>query len=328
MQLVNKRFSRSIDEVGRFTGRKLVLILALAREVWTASSKKPKVAILFATTRKGSFIVDLLINEILRMHRTPRILYIHTVGFTALANSSKIWHILVRRMFRGAQKVVVLSERLTKDLEPFVSEHTFETISNCAPDESFALLRETAPERSSITFISNLIPSKGAHDFVHIAERLTSDHKHSFELVGADADEDYTQMLRSEIARIKNKSIILHGPLFGDDKKDILRRSKVLVFPSTYKYEAQPLTLIEALQHGVPVVAYDVGGIGDIVQDGVEGFVVPVGDKVALEHAVEKIVNDEHRCAMMADACRQKFRSTFSRPSFDESWKELLHDFL
>jgi glycosyltransferase involved in cell wall biosynthesis len=327
IQFVNKKFSRSIEEVGGFSLRKLLLVAGLAKDVWKACSRKPSVIILFATTRRGSFLVDTLLHEIIRHHRIPTILYIHTVGFSELAEAGVIWRLLVRKMFAKAARVVVLSEKLIADLKSFATPDAVAVIENCLSDRQDWSADESITERRSISFISNLIPSKGALDFVHVAASLESASKFSFEIVGADADKAYKAALEAAISQIREKTVVLHGAVFGKEKELILRRSRILVFPSTYKLEAQPLTLIEALRNGIPVVAYDTGGVADIIENGREGFVVSQGDRHALRLAVEKLANDDVLWEEMSRASREKFSARFSRQAFDNSWKELVNEF-
>ena len=60
-------------------------------------------------------------------------------------------------------------------------------------------------------------------------------------------------------------------------------------FMLTSNYEGYGLVIIEAMQYGLPVVMTDVGVAGEIVKDGVNGLIVPVGDKNALVQALEKM---------------------------------------
>ena len=69
-----------------------------------------------------------------------------------------------------------------------------------------------------------------------------------------------------------------------------LSRAAVLVLPS--EAEGLPMSIIEAFAWGVPVISTPVGSIPDILHDGVEGFVIPVGDTEALARALEQLIGD------------------------------------
>lgn len=66
-----------------------------------------------------------------------------------------------------------------------------------------------------------------------------------------------------------------------------------------------PLTALEALACGIPTVAFSVGGIPDVVRDGVTGTLVPVGDVRALRSAIANLLNDPERRASMAKESRR-----------------------
>jgi len=71
---------------------------------------------------------------------------------------------------------------------------------------------------------------------------------------------------------------------------DHLKQAKVFALPSLS--EGQPRVLVEAMACGLPVVATNVGGIPEIVVDGVNGFLVPPRDEKALAKAIEKALSD------------------------------------
>lgn len=75
----------------------------------------------------------------------------------------------------------------------------------------------------------------------------------------------------------------------------------LLALPS--RYEGLPYVLLEALAAGLPIVATEVGGVRLVVEDGVNGHVVPAGDPAALARALERFVDDpEHRVAAATSA--------------------------
>lgn len=96
---------------------------------------------------------------------------------------------------------------------------------------------------------------------------------------------------------------------FRNDIPDVIAASDVLVLPSLS--EAFGLVLAEALYLGVPVVASRVGGIPEIVDDGVDGLLVPPGDDAALARSlVQLFVDHEHR-RRLGGAGREKIASRF-----------------
>ena len=95
------------------------------------------------------------------------------------------------------------------------------------------------------------------------------------------------------------------GPSFTylgrrDGVMDLLAAADLFVLPS--HFEGMPVALMEAMASGLPVVASAVGGILDVVDDGVEGLLVPPGDPAALAQAVRHLATDVELRARMAEA--------------------------
>jgi glycosyltransferase involved in cell wall biosynthesis len=90
--------------------------------------------------------------------------------------------------------------------------------------------------------------------------------------------------------------------------REVLERmaaAAVVVVPS--RFEALGLVNIESLAVGTPVVATRVGGIGEIIRDGVDGFLVPADDPAALGARIERLLGDPEERRAMGAAARQGF---------------------
>jgi glycosyltransferase involved in cell wall biosynthesis len=96
-----------------------------------------------------------------------------------------------------------------------------------------------------------------------------------------------------------------------DDAVDFIAASDVFCLSSVW--EAVPLAAQEAVLLGVPVVATAVGGLGELIEDGRSGRLVPVGDSSALAKVLaETLANDDLRESYARDA-RSHYDRTFSR---------------
>jgi len=95
----------------------------------------------------------------------------------------------------------------------------------------------------------------------------------------------------------------------------------VFVMPSIE--EGLGLSVLEAQAQGVPVVASRVGGLRDIVQDGVTGRLVPSRDAAALAAAIEDLLADAGASKRMAQEARTKVQSEFSAEQMADATQEL-----
>ncbi len=106
----------------------------------------------------------------------------------------------------------------------------------------------------------------------------------------------------------------------------IYRRLSIYAHPSFT--EGTSNSILEAMAHGLPVVASDAGAIPDIVDHGVTGLLVPPGDSGALAAALEELLRDETRRKRMGAAGRARAIDEFSMPRIVDLHQRMLFDCL
>lgn len=89
------------------------------------------------------------------------------------------------------------------------------------------------------------------------------------------------------------------------------RRSMIAIAPSVWP-EPCPTVVMEAMSVGLPVIATDIGGLPDIVSDEETGLLVPPGDEVALQRAIERLVADPDLRMRMGEAGKRKVTHFFA----------------
>jgi glycosyltransferase involved in cell wall biosynthesis len=90
----------------------------------------------------------------------------------------------------------------------------------------------------------------------------------------------------------------------------ILRQSDLFVRPS--EVEGMPLTILEAMATGLPVVACDVGGVAEVVKAGVTGHVVAPGSAREVAGAILDLITDERKAAGMGAAGLRRIQEGFN----------------
>ncbi len=104
----------------------------------------------------------------------------------------------------------------------------------------------------------------------------------------------------------------LVGAAEQDDVLAWWRRATVAVLTS--ENEGMPVSLLEAAACGVPAVATAVGGIPELVEDGVTGLLTPPGDARGLAAALERVLRDPEAAARLGAAARRRAEERFSLP--------------
>ncbi|EYT62940.1 MULTISPECIES: glycosyltransferase family 4 protein [Curtobacterium] len=320
--LVDRRFSKSVDEIGGTSLKKVLSAFSLLLRLGNALRRNRRAVVVFFTTnRPPSFWVDVIMSAVLQVLRRPYIAYVHTSGYRELADRGAMQRRGVALLLGGATSVVVLGESMVADVRRF--NDSLITIPNAVSAKE----RKPASgsDASPIVFLSNLIPGKGAEDFMRIANRcLASTPGSRAVVIGRASSEEYLDGLRALLAPHVRDRVNFTGALFDEERDDVLSTAAVLVFPSTYRYEAQPLTVLEAMRLGVPVVAYDVGGLGDVIEDNENGFLVASGDWEAASDRCREILSSERDRERLAAGALATSREGFGLTRYSAAWAKVL----
>jgi glycosyltransferase involved in cell wall biosynthesis len=151
--------------------------------------------------------------------------------------------------------------------------------------------------RRRLAFVGSVLPHKGVHVLVEAFRGLDGDGLR-LDVHGSLAlDPGYAAALRRTAAG--DRRIRLRGPFPEGGQATVLSETDVLVAPSVW-WENSPLTVLEALAAGVPVVASAIGGVPELVEDGVSGILVPPGDVAALGAALADVTGGRRLAGRLA----------------------------
>lgn len=144
--------------------------------------------------------------------------------------------------------------------------------------------------------LGNLNPQKGFEDLIAAIVRLRNTNGNGAQpqlIIRGAADpahETYQLSLTKQLEGASLPSSTL-GPL-ETTADEFLSTLDVFVLPSVGRSEGIPTVILEAIKVGVPIVATRVGGVAEIVEDGITGWLVDPGDPVALASAIESALAD------------------------------------
>lgn len=164
-------------------------------------------------------------------------------------------------------------------------------------------------ERSTdVVLLANLSPRKGHWEFLDVVaavrERIPQAH---FYFVGRD---DMDGCLSREIVRRNlGQAVTLTG--YQADVGHWLGKARLMVLPSLWG-EGCPTSILEGFAHGLPVVAYAIDGIPELIDDGIDGFLVQPRDAAAITTAILRLLEDPEQAAHMGEAGRIKVERHFT----------------
>lgn len=258
---------------------------------------------------------------------------VHRGNFEKLFQSP----LTLRSGLRIVEKIngfVFLTEGLSQRCSRWIPTEKRFVIPNTIDDDlllSDAEVAEKEQQRHSparLLYLSNMIPSKGYLDVVE-SVRLLKQRGAAVELtmVGSWMDDRDREDLEGRIGIAGLHETISHLGAVSDRRriKELYRQHDILILPSYYPNEAQPLVIIEALNAGVPVVSTYHGSIPEMITDGVEGALVEPRDPQAIADAVLRITA-ENRWLDYSRAARRRFEEVFSPARIRSRWEMLIRE--
>jgi glycosyltransferase involved in cell wall biosynthesis len=184
-------------------------------------------------------------------------------------------------------------------------EQQYRVIVHGVDVERFAITPEPVPDR--IVTVTRLAPQK-RNDLVVEAFALIRRTRPQAELHIVGDGPDLASLQRRIVELGVEGAVHLLGR--RDDVPEILSRAACFVMTSDY--EGCPISVIEAMAAGLPVVATDVGGVPELVADGSSGLLVPPGAAPRVAAAVETMLADPARAGEMGHAGRAIARGRLS----------------
>lgn len=177
-----------------------------------------------------------------------------------------------------------------------------------------------------LLFLGLLGQNKGIYDLLDVL----ADNKNFFEgnielLIGGNGE---TEKVKKIISDKDLTGIVKYeGWVSGIEKEYLLNMADAFILPSYH--EGVPISILEAESYSLPIISTNVGGIPEIVKDGVNGFLVTPGDKPNILKAIERLSSDKALATRMGkksyDIAKEHLPN-FVEKRLDALYRELLRD--
>ena len=323
---INLGTSKSINDIGKKPLSKIIgYIKIVLQSIKQLSFFKPDIVYLAITAKGIGFYKDVIIALISKLFRIQLVLHFHNKG-VRVNEHKKIDNFLYTLVFRNT-KIILLSKFLYSDVEKYVAPRDIFYCPNGVPEiTDFNYKKKITNNKVKLLFLSNLIASKGV--FV-LLEALSNLQKQGFDFtcnfVGGVGDITENNFIdKVKFFRLEKKVFYL-GKKYAKDKAVIFSNSDIFILPTFYENECFPLVLLEASQFGLPMVSTYEGAIPEIIEDGVNGFLVTQKDVVALANKLEVLIKDEDLRLKMGAAAYLKFSNNYTLEKFENNMIELLN---
>jgi glycosyltransferase involved in cell wall biosynthesis len=270
---------------GSLPKRVLVGIAGLLRAAWMIRWTTDALVHVHSASR-GSFLRKSLVLLAARLNGKPVLLHIHGGGFSSFANSgSKLRKAWVAAALRQADAICVVNAdtgAMVRRLNPRAQVVVL-------PNPATLLCgRVTECRQPRVLFLGRLGVTKGTDVLLEAIRLLQTAGVSAEYVLAGDGEIDAT---RTAVVTLPlPEAVRVPGWLESMDVHRLLHESSVFCLPS--RREGMPMALLQAMGHGLACVVTSVGGMGEIVTDGVSGLVVPPEDPWPLAVAMGSVLED------------------------------------
>ncbi|HMH50447.1 MAG TPA: glycosyltransferase [Candidatus Acidoferrum sp.] len=258
-----------------------------------------------------------------RSIRRPWIAFLH--GVTTESRRAGLYYALERLAVRQADRVVVMSERMRREYEAAgVGASRLRVVHNAIlPGVTVPRPQDTAERGPALSVVGRLSAEKGVDVALEAMAVIAAQHPTARLHIAGDGPD------RASLTRLASRlgigdCVVWHGHV--EDVASIYRQSTLLIIPS--RSEGLPNVALEAMAAGVPVVATDVGGLGELITSGQTGVLIPPEDPSALARAIRQLLDradERRRLASAAHAYAiERFSLTARVAAFHGLYTELL----
>lgn len=181
------------------------------------------------------------------------------------------------------------------------------------------------PKESKVVGMVGRINSwKGQQDFVQAINLVFSKNKsiHAVIVGGIfEGEEHYLHELKKSIAATDDPSRI-HLVSFSENIADFYNLFDVFVLPSTQP-DPFPTVVLEAMANQLPIVGYNHGGITEMIENNISGYLIEVGNVVKLGDCILNLVNNDELCCLVGKAAENRQNNLFTNKIFIQQFESV-----
>lgn len=225
--------------------------------------------------------------------------------------------------------ITTVSEYMAREARDMLGiEKKIHVIPNFVDHKTFSpapcnIIDKPRPRGITLVHVSNFRPVKRIDDLIYSMCVITKEDQNAQLILVGDGPE------RHRVERLIDKldlrrNIMVTG--YRSDVPEVMNCADALVLCS--ETENAPLTILEGMSCGLPIIATNVGGIPEQVQDGENGFLVPVKSPEAIAEAALKLSADDKMTARMGARARETVLERYTKDKVLEQYLEVYKSIL
>lgn len=213
----------------------------------------------------------------------------------------------IRFVLDRCARLVVLSERSRRELAAITVNPEIHIVVN----PGLPILRNsstTVRENATLLYLGRLCRAKGIYPLLNALSQIVTKYPEVRLVCCGDGALAAAEKKVIELGIGANVEFV--GWIGQERREKLLATATMLVLPSFA--EGMPMSILEAMSAGLPIVATGVGGIPEMISDGVEGLLVPPGDSKSLQKAILRLMDEAELRDAIGARGREKFDACFN----------------
>jgi len=240
-----------------------------------------------------SFIRDGMFVFLARINKKKTVVFFHgwQKSFEANIERNFIW--MFKFFFGKSDAFIVLADEFGKKLERWgIVQPIYQEVNVIDEDDlagfdiQNALKKRQSSEKWYVLFLSRIVRNKGIYETIEAVSLLKAKYP-MIELIVAGEGEEL-ENVKSFVRNRKMSNVTFVGYVRHEEKRYIFEKSYVFCFP-TYYGEGLPLSVIEAIAYGLPVVTRAVGGVADFFKNEEHGYITESKEPAVFANYIEKL---------------------------------------
>lgn len=275
-------------------------------------------------SERGSFFRKLIVVLICKVFGKKVINHLHGADFKEFYNNNKYIQSTIKFMFLKCDCVIVLGEKwnifvksIDERIKTFILRNSVELMDYCV---------EYNDKNVNILFLAVLIKRKGIFDLIKAVDKIRYDkelteYNIKFVLAGSGNDE---VVIKRQIKNLDlEKYFIFKGWIDGKEKIETIKTSQIFILPS-YN-EGLPMSILEAMSFGMPIITTNVGSIDEAVQNNVNGYIVNPGNVEEIYESIKKIIVNHDLWKKFSKQSKYTIKEKFNKDQYFIKMKELYY---
>lgn len=280
-------------------------------------------------SERGSCIRKYIVFKIAKKNNKKVIIHTHGAEFKEYySNLSYNMKKRIIELLTGCDEVITLGENWNEYFKSLSSDIRCRILKNSVeiPVDKVSM----DDKEFNILFLAIIDKRKGIYDLVEVANKILKaydgDKKINFIIAGTGKEEEEIKKLVKQYKLNDNFNFL--GWINGEKKKEVLKNTHLFLLPS-YN-EGLPVSILEAISYGIPVISTNVGSINEAVLNNFNGYLIEPGDIEGLKCRINSIIENPELWIKFSNnskqLCKQEFNSEEYFRNMEKIYDELIQN--